>query len=155
MMAGYVRACLLNKDDNGPYQRVLYDMSACYLDKGTLVSETVYPTCREQLSQPLFEQMKSAKAVKEGACRAAGVILDYLADACQNSTEFSGAVCGDEEGLQMLLRDFAADYGSGAEKWALSRISSAPVAFVSAVRRALDGAKPAGGNLFTKLFGRK
>lgn len=155
MMAGYVRACLLDKEENGPYQRVLYDMSACYLDKGTLLSETVYPTCREQLSQPLFEQMKSTKAVKEGAGRAAGVILDYLADACQNGAEFSDAVCGDEAGLQMFLSDFAADYGSGADKWALARISSAPTPFVSAVRRALNGAKPAGNSLWTKLFQRK
>lgn len=154
-IAGYVRTCLLDKEENGPYRRVLYDMSACYLDKDTLLSETVYPTCREQLSQPLFEQMKSAKAVKEGAGRAAGVILDYLADACQNGVEFANAVCEDEAGLQMFLAAFAADYGSGADKWALARISSAPVPFVSAVRRALNGAKPAGGSLWAKLFQRK
>lgn len=154
-MAGYIRACLLEKEENGPYQRVLYDMSASYLDKGTLLSDTVYPVCREQLSQPLFEQMKSAKAIREGACRAAGVVLDYLAAACHSGTELSNAVCNDEEGLQQLLTAFAADYGSGAEKWVQSRISAAPVPFVSAVRKAQSDSKPAGGNLFTKLFGRK
>lgn len=154
-IAGYVRTCLLEKEENGPYQRVLYDMSACYLDKGTLLSETVYPTCREQMTQPFFDQMKSAKALKEGASRAAGVILDDLAAACHSGVEFSNAVCEDEEGLQQLLTAFAADYGSGAEKWVLSRISAAPVPFISAVRKAQNNAKPAGGSLLAKLFQRK
>ncbi len=154
-IAGYIRACLLEMEENGPNQRVLYDMSACYLDKGSLLSEAVYHTCREQLSQPLFDQMKAVKAVKEGASRAAGVILDYLAAACYSGVELTNAICEDEEGLQMVLSAFAADYGSGAEKWALARISAAPVPFVSAVRKALNGAKPTGGSFLTKLFQRK
>ncbi|MBR2938095.1 MAG: hypothetical protein IKB80_06375 [Oscillospiraceae bacterium] len=154
-IAGYVRACLLDKEGNGPYQRVLYDMSACYLERGTLLSETAYAICREQMSQPLFDQMKSVKAVKEGACRAAGVILDYLAAACHSGAEFSNLVCDDENGLQMLLTNFAADYGSGADKWVLSRISAAPAPFVSAVRKVQNSTKPAGGSVWAKLFHRK
>ena len=107
------------------------------------------------MTKPLMEQQKTAKATKEGASQAAGVILDYLAAACYSGEELSNAVCGHEEGLRQLLTAFSADYGSGAEKWVSNRIYAAPATFAAAVRKAQNSAKPAGGSIWTKLFQRK
>ncbi len=153
-MAGYIRTCLGNKAENDPGQGVLYEMSASYLGKGVLLSETAYRRCKEQLTEPLIAQMKIPKAVKEGARQAAEVVLKYLVTAC-GSEEFLNAVCADEEGLQAFLLEFAADYGNGADKWVLSCISQAPVQLMTVVRKLQKESKPANGSLFAKLFGKR
>lgn len=152
-MAEYIRVCLGKQAENDPGQGVLYEMSASYLSKGVLLSETVYQRCKEQLTEPLFEKMKLPKAVKEGARQAAEVVLTYLVTAC-GSEELLSAVCADEEGLQAFLLEFSADYGSGANKWVLSCISQAPVQLMTVMRKVLGDIKPSSGGLWSKLFGR-
>lgn len=154
MMAEYIQTCLI-KEENDPFRSVLYEMSACYLSKKVFLSESLYQRCKEQLTEPLFEQMKIQKAVKEGAAKAVEIIMSCLAAACHSSEEFLGAVCADEEGLQSFLLRFTADYGAGAEKWVLSHTTQAPLQLLTVIRNIQKDNKAANGSLWSKLFGKK
>lgn len=154
-MANYIRSCLANKAQGDPYRTVLYEISISYLTKGVLLTETIYPRCRELASQPLLEQMKAPKAVREGACLAVKTILGCLVTACCTGDVFLNAVCTDEVGLRTLLQDFAGDYGSGADKLVLSCVSDAPAQLITQIQKMQNLIKPSANSLWSKLFGRK
>ncbi len=152
-IAGYIRACVMKVEEGG-CSRVLQEMSACYLGKGVLLSEEIYPQLRGELIQPLLSHMKGPKAVKEGACQSMKKIFSYLSAACGISEEFMGALYASEDTLRTMLMSFANDYGNGAAKWVHFHLHGAPEKLVTLVDKLQNEAKPAPKPLWAKLFGK-
>lgn len=155
-MAGYIKACLLNQQTQNAEQTMLCVMSIHYLTNGTLVSETVYQTCKEHFIQQQYalqgQKANVTKAAREGVCSAAEWILNTLITACKTGTVFAEAICADREGLDAFLSGFSADYGKGAHKWVISHVAQAPAELMAVIRGSLDGIKLQTVSLWSKLF---
>lgn len=154
-MASYIRGCLLNQRELPLEQIALYSMSVAYLTTGGLLSDGVYETCKEFCVGIQYQlqgaKVNAAKALKDGACAAAELLLGYWITAAGVSQEFGENF---QEGLDGFLRAFVMDYGKGGNKWITAQLSRAPAQLMSKVRQSLVGIKPRTGSFLSKLLGK-
>lgn len=154
-MALTIQKAYLDWDRQDPQVAALYEISYNVLRNGTILSQSLYGSCKAYYFSVVREKqpkINPAKGQRMAAERTAKLIMQYVIAACDASVPLCRMACADQEGLRQFIQSFCADCGKAGGKWIVTNAQKAPASFAAAVKEASAGAKPQGGSFLSKLL---
>ena len=144
-----------------PESVLLQDILREYLKSRKVQLHALYRKRSDAFTQQYYTEhgaaADAAKAAQEAAIRAMSLLLTVCQGLCRQREALNALLCAPEAGLEPIAAEFATNYGKGAAHWLSTQLvpDGGKSSFGSAMLQLVQAQKPAGGSIFSKIFGKK
>lgn len=160
-MATYMSRCSIDVKTQAPETVLCLEIMQSCMKSGKVQIGTLYQKRAESFSQQYFMEhgadANAAKAAQDSAMQAMQLLIRVCQGLCRESQRLNDLLCAPDSGLEAMAASFVTSYGKGAAGWVQAQLApdSGSSTFASCLGEKLQGQKPAGTSLFSRLFGKK